>query len=139
MICSPVTATNPSKFHRAITLGGAICLGIPTSILSPSAGLASPTVQVMNLNITQAEVIAAQNGLCDALLNISSTYANPGKGAATKKQRLSLTRLTHISKARLLLSRHLPRASRRFAPPARAPWPILLATIPATQAIKDLH
>ena len=77
--------TTPAAFHRAITLGGAICLAIPTSILSPSAGLASPTVKVMNLNITQAEVIAAQNGWCDALLSMSSTYANSGIGAATKK------------------------------------------------------
>ena len=75
----------PTTFHRAITLGGAICLAIPASILSPSAGLARPTVKVMNLNITQAEVIAAQNGWCDALLSISSTYANSGIGAATKK------------------------------------------------------
>ena len=75
----------PAIFHRATTLGGAICLAIPASILSPSAGLASPTVKVMNLNITQAEVIAAQNGWCDALLSISSTYANSGITAATKK------------------------------------------------------
>ena len=74
----------PTTFHRAITLGASICLSIPTSILPPSAVLASPTVQVMNLNITQAEVIAAQNGWCDALLSISKTYANYGIGAATK-------------------------------------------------------
>ena len=74
-----------ATFHRAIVLGGAICLAIPTSILSPSAGLANPTVKVMNLNITQAEVIAAQNGWCDALLSISSAYANSGIAAATKK------------------------------------------------------
>ena len=42
-------------------------------------------MKVMNLNITQAEVIAAQNGWCDALLSISSTYANSGIGDATKK------------------------------------------------------
>jgi hypothetical protein len=39
----------------------------------------------MDLNITQSEVIAAQNGWCRALLDISSTYANSGIGAATKK------------------------------------------------------
>ena len=39
----------------------------------------------MNLNITQAEVIAAQNGWCDALLSISSAYTNSGIAAATKK------------------------------------------------------
>jgi len=39
---------------------------------------AAPTVQVLNGNITQAEVIAAQKGWCQGLLKISAAYASGG-------------------------------------------------------------
>ncbi|WP_254896186.1 hypothetical protein [Synechococcus sp. HK05] len=39
---------------------------------------AAPTVQVLNGNITQAEVVAAQNGWCQGLLKISAAYASGG-------------------------------------------------------------
>ena len=41
-------------------------------------GQAAPTVQVLNSNITQAEVVAAQKGWCQALLKISAAYASGG-------------------------------------------------------------
>ena len=41
-------------------------------------GYAAPTVQVLNSNLTQAEVVAAQKGWCDALLKISAAYASGG-------------------------------------------------------------
>jgi hypothetical protein len=39
---------------------------------------AAPTVQVLNSNITRAEVIAAQKGWCSALLKIGAAYASGG-------------------------------------------------------------
>lgn len=39
---------------------------------------AAPTMQVLNGNITTAEVIAAQKGWCQGLLNISAAYAIGG-------------------------------------------------------------
>ena len=43
---------------------------------------AAPAVQVLNANITESEVVAAQKGWCDALLKISSAYASGGYAKA---------------------------------------------------------
>jgi hypothetical protein len=43
---------------------------------------AAPAVQVLNANITEAEVVAAQKGWCQALLKISAAYASGGYAKA---------------------------------------------------------
>ena len=42
------------------------------------AGRSAAAVQVLNSNITEAEVLAAQKGWCEGLLKISAAYASGG-------------------------------------------------------------
>lgn len=56
---------------------------LPGLLAAPLIGLnvaahAEPAVQVLDTNITEAEVIKAQKGWCDALLRISAAYAKGG-------------------------------------------------------------
>jgi hypothetical protein len=57
---------------RLLQIAPALALGLNLQ------GYAAPTVQVLNNNLTQAEVVAAQKGWCSALLKISAAYANGG-------------------------------------------------------------
>ncbi len=57
---------------RLVQFAPALLLGLTLN------GQAAPNVQVLNNNITQAEVITAQIGWCQALLKISSDYASGG-------------------------------------------------------------
>lgn len=57
---------------RLVSFAPALALGLGLQ------GHAAPTVQVLNGNITQAEVVAAQKAWCQALLKISSAYASGG-------------------------------------------------------------
>lgn len=65
-VCSKMIPYRLVKFAPAQLLGIAL------------DGRAAPTVQVLNANITQAEVVAAQKGWCKALLKISSDYTSGG-------------------------------------------------------------
>jgi hypothetical protein len=56
---------------------------LPALLAAPLMGLnvaahAEPTVQVFDTNITEAQVIKAQKGWCDALLRISAAHAKGG-------------------------------------------------------------
>lgn len=61
-------------------LSGALGLGLGLGLLSQAMTpvLAAPTVQVFDINITEPQVLTAQDGWCKALLQISSDYASGG-------------------------------------------------------------
>jgi hypothetical protein len=79
------TADTPLKFFAGLAIGASICLAAAAELLPIGPALSAPAVQIMNNNITEHEVIAAQNGWCQALLEISSTYALSGIAAARRK------------------------------------------------------
>lgn len=62
----------PVLLYRFLQAGPALALGFGLQ------AQAAPTVQVLNSNLTQAEVVTAQKGWCSALLKISAAYANGG-------------------------------------------------------------
>jgi hypothetical protein len=59
-------------------------IAIPAILLASTllAGSAAAEAVVVNGAITETEVLAAQEGWCDALVDISSTYEAEGKDAA---------------------------------------------------------
>ena len=61
---------------RSVMLSGALGLGLLSQAVTPV--LAAPTVQVFDINITEPQVLTAQDGWCKALLQISSDYASGG-------------------------------------------------------------
>jgi hypothetical protein len=52
--------------------------------LALSAGSAQAEATIVNQGVTEAEVLAAQQAWCGALVGISTTYAESGKDAAKK-------------------------------------------------------
>ena len=76
---------NTSCF-RSVFLSGVMGLGLLSQAATPV--IAAPAVQIFDINITESQVLAAQDGWCKALLQISSDYASGGitkaKATATK-------------------------------------------------------
>lgn len=66
---------------RSRLLQIAPCLALGVSLQAYGA----TTVQMWNSSLTQAEVVAAQKGWCDALLSISGAYASGGFSKAKAK------------------------------------------------------
>ncbi|MEA5399666.1 phosphoribosyl-AMP cyclohydrolase [Synechococcus sp. BA-124 BA4] len=71
-----VKMTRNKSSIRSVIPSGAWGLGLLSQPATPV--IAAPTVQVFDINITESLVLAAQDGWCKALLQISSDYASGG-------------------------------------------------------------
>lgn len=61
---------------RSVIVSGALGLGLLSQTVKPV--IAAPAVQVFDVNITERQVLSAQDRWCKALLQISSDYVSGG-------------------------------------------------------------
>jgi hypothetical protein len=84
MQCDPFASPTPPKElsmpRNLITLGATAA-----AALALSAGVVHANTKVVNQSITEAEVLAAQQAWCQALVDIGAAHAQGGQAAAKAK------------------------------------------------------